>query len=107
MLESETWLIFQGNSSRFSMTLMLEFLIDSRRKVDIPSFILNKKIWRHCLYYSFKTRPGHQPGPVTGSRVRWVDPGQPKKKLMSRRANLSINCKAFLNLICLENQQGA
>jgi hypothetical protein len=30
--------------------------------------------------HSFKTRPGHRPGPVTGSRVRWVDPGQPKKK---------------------------
>ena len=30
--------------------------------------------------HSFKTRSGHRPGPVTGSRVRWVDPGQPKKK---------------------------
>jgi hypothetical protein len=24
--------------------------------------------------HSFKTRPGHRPGPVIGSRVRWVDP---------------------------------
>jgi len=32
------------------------------------------------LLHSFETRPGHRPGQVIGSRVRWVDPGQPKKK---------------------------
>ena len=29
--------------------------------------------------HSFETRPGHWLGLVTGSRVRWVDPGQQKK----------------------------
>ena len=29
-----------------------------------------------CSYHSFEIRPGQ----VIGSRVRWVDPGQPKKK---------------------------
>jgi hypothetical protein len=29
-----------------------------------------------CSYHSFETRPGQ----VIGSRVRWVDPDQPKKK---------------------------
>jgi len=24
--------------------------------------------------HSFEIRPGHRPGPVIGSRVRWVDP---------------------------------
>jgi len=27
--------------------------------------------------HSFETRPGHRLGLVIGSRVRWVDPGQP------------------------------
>jgi hypothetical protein len=33
-----------------------------------------------CYTHSFETRPGHRPGQVIRSRVRWVDPGQPKKK---------------------------
>jgi hypothetical protein len=32
------------------------------------------------LDHSFETRPGGRPGLMTGLRVRWVDPGQPKKK---------------------------
>jgi hypothetical protein len=31
----------------------------------------------------FETRPDHQPDPVIGLRVRWVDPGQPKKIYIS------------------------
>jgi hypothetical protein len=42
------------------------------------SFVL---IMRTPYMHSFKTRPGHRPGPVIGLRVRWVDPGQPKKKM--------------------------
>jgi len=36
------------------------------------------------LDHSFKTRPGYRPGQVIGSWVRWVDPGQPKKKQRHR-----------------------
>jgi len=35
---------------------------------------------KYVGYHSFETRPGGQPSLMTGSRVRWVDPGQPKKK---------------------------
>jgi hypothetical protein len=37
--------------------------------------------------HSFETRPGHRPGQVIGSRVRWVDPGQPKKKTLIKKAH--------------------
>jgi hypothetical protein len=37
-----------------------------------------------CAFnHSFKTRPG----PVIGSRVRWVDPGQLKKKQLYKTPN--------------------
>jgi len=29
--------------------------------------------------HNFETQPGHRLGPVIGSRVRWVGPGQQKK----------------------------
>jgi len=31
------------------------------------------------MMHSFKSRPGHRPGPVIGSQVKWVDLGQQKK----------------------------
>jgi len=31
------------------------------------------------LDHSFETQPGNWPGQMIGSRVTWVDPGQPKK----------------------------
>ena len=37
--------------------------------------------------HSFKTRPGHRPGLVIGSRVRWVDPDQLKKKHLYKTPN--------------------
>jgi hypothetical protein len=33
-----------------------------------------------CVNHSFEIRPGHRSGQVIGSRVRWVDPVQSKKK---------------------------
>ena len=32
--------------------------------------------------HSFETRPGDRPSRVIGSWVKWVDPGQPKKKTL-------------------------
>jgi len=41
------------------------------------------------LGHSFETRPGHRPGQVIGSRVRWVDPGQPKKKKTYKKKHIT------------------
>jgi hypothetical protein len=32
--------------------------------------------------HSFETQPHHRPGPVIRSQIKWVDPGQQKKKLI-------------------------
>jgi ribosomal protein S1 len=41
--------------------------------------------------HSFETRPGYRSGQVIGSRVRWVDPGQPKKKTYKKKHITSYN----------------
>jgi len=56
---------------------------------------------KRCLWihhqgsvHSFETRPGHRPGQVIGSRVRWADPGWPgsaQKKTVQRLINNLIN----------------
>jgi hypothetical protein len=48
---------------------------------------LEKRCW-FSPNHSFETRPGGRPGLMIGSRVRWVDPGQPKKKRISLNCNL-------------------
>jgi hypothetical protein len=39
------------------------------------------------LGHSFETRPGHRPGQGIGSRVRWVDSGQLKKKTYKKKTH--------------------
>jgi hypothetical protein len=56
------------------------------KEVDEISSISKQKKTKHIdmgFQHSFKTRPGDRPGTMTGSRVKWVDPGSPgstKKK---------------------------
>ena len=54
--------------------------------------------------HSFETRPGHRPGQVIGSRVRWVHPGQPKKKKNWKNHIVSLTNKLntiiFLQFLC-------
>jgi hypothetical protein len=45
--------------------------------------------------HSFKTRPSGRSGTMIRSRVRWVDPGQQKKKNISREIfNFSLMVRA-------------
>jgi hypothetical protein len=46
-------------------------------KIRKKNPIYGAKKYPQCGNHSFKTRPD----PVIGSRVRWIDPGQPKKNL--------------------------
>jgi hypothetical protein len=61
--------------------------------------------------HSFKTRPGHRPGQVIGSRVRWVDPGQTgstqkKKNWKNHIVSLTnkLNTIIFLQFLCCHYQ---
>jgi hypothetical protein len=51
---------------------LIEFLII--QTISRPSYVKG---------YSFETQPDYRLGPVIGSRVRWVDPGQPKKNIFN------------------------
>uniref|UniRef100_A0A2K1Z9V5 Uncharacterized protein n=1 Tax=Populus trichocarpa TaxID=3694 RepID=A0A2K1Z9V5_POPTR len=42
--------------------------------------------------HSFKTQPGDRPGLMIASRVRWVDPGQPKKNNYNTLSDRKIYC---------------
>ena len=49
-------------------------------KLPLKQDFLNMYLW-----HGFETRPGQ----VIGSRVRWVDPGQPKKRKLQIIIQLS------------------
>jgi len=60
------------------------------------------------LAYRWIIHPGHRPGQVTGSRVRWVDPGWPKKIWKNHTDSLtnklnklipSFSCSFFVVII--------
>jgi len=54
--------------------------------VDVSYMRSTNMMARH----SFETRPGGRPGLMTVSRVRWVDPGQPKKKKPASRRGIEF-----------------
>jgi len=61
-----------------------------------------------CVYidHSFETQPGYRSGQVIGSRVRWVDPGQPKKKhLYIYKKVLSFFFFAKVELLCFDSSK--
>jgi hypothetical protein len=41
--------------------------------------------------HSFETRPGHWLGQVIRSRVRWVDPGKPKKTYKKKHITIIVS----------------
>ena len=49
-------------------------------KLPLKQDFLNMYLW-----HGFETRPGQ----VIGSRVRWVDPGQPKKKKTYKKKHIT------------------
>jgi len=46
--------------------------------------------------HSFETQPGGRPGLMIESRVRWIDPGQPKKNNYNTLSDRKIYCLVTL-----------
>ena len=63
------------------------------KEVDEISSISKQKKTKHIdmgFQHSFKTRPGDRPGTMTGSRVKWVDPGSPGLTKKKKDLNLLL-----------------